>query len=365
MPSVVLVGAQWGDEGKGKITDCLAAGADAVVRYQGGSNAGHTLVVDDKKYKLHLVPSGVLRSGKECILGNGMVIDLEELAAELDELDRRDVKDFRLLVSSSAHLLLPYHRLEDAREEERKGADRIGTTGKGIGPAYRDKVNRIGIRIGDCARPEILQRKLDINREAKRGAIDVDELDWDALLRRTRELYERLQPNIGNAARRINELLDSGRRVLFEGAQGTFLDLDHGTYPFVTSSTPTAGGACVGSGVGPSKIDAVVGVTKAYTTRVGAGPFPTELHDAVGEYLGKRGNEFGATTGRKRRCGWLDMVALKRSFAINSVTGICITKLDVLDGLETIRICTSYHLDGQDLDAPPVGADAFERCQPR
>jgi adenylosuccinate synthase len=346
MPALVIVGAQWGDEGKGKITDFLAASADAVVRYQGGGNAGHTLVVGDEEYKLHLVPSGVLRPGKECILGNGMVVDLEALAAELEHLAHRRVEGFRLLVSASAHIILPYHKAIDAREESRKGSERIGTTGQGIGPAYHDKVNRIGIRVGDCARPHVFAHKFEVNRRYKESVIGRDAIDWDALRDRQIELFEGLRAYVGDASARINALLDEGKRVLFEGAQGTFLDLDHGTYPFVTSSTPTAGGACVGSGVGPSRIDEVIGVSKAYTTRVGAGPFPTELTGEEGELLVQRGREFGTTTGRKRRCGWLDLVALRRAAQVNGLRGLAISKLDVLDGFDRIRLCTGYRIGG-------------------
>lgn len=364
MPALVIVGAQWGDEGKGKITDFLAASADAVVRYQGGGNAGHTLVVDKQQYKLHLVPSGVLRPGKECILGNGMVIDLEALAAELAELAQRKVEGFRLLVSASAHLILPYHRMLDALEEERKGSERIGTTGMGIGPAYRDKVNRIGIRVGDCARPHVFAHKLEVNRRHKEELLGRDAIDWDGLRDRQLELFEQLRSYVGDASGRINTLLDKGRRVLFEGAQGTFLDLDHGTYPFVTSSTPTAGGACVGSGIGPSRIDAVIGVSKAYTTRVGAGPFPTELTGEEGELLVQRGNEYGTTTGRKRRCGWLDLVALRRAVRVNGLRGLALSKLDVLDGFDRIRLCTGYRIGGQVVESYPDDPWMLEGIEP-
>jgi adenylosuccinate synthase len=368
--NVVVIGTQWGDEGKGKIVDLLTDRVAAVVRFQGGHNAGHTLVIDGHKTVLHLVPSGILREGVRCLIGNGVVLSPAALFEELDMLERAGVPATeRLGISAACPLILPYHIALDQARERARGAKAIGTTGRGIGPAYEDKTSRRGIRLGELLEAahfeERLREVLEYHNFALVHYYKTDPVDLESVLDESLAHAERLRPLVVDVPGVLHALRAQGKDMLFEGAQGALLDIDHGTYPYVTSSTTTAGGAASGSGVGPRDLDYVLGIVKAYTTRVGAGPFPTELHDDVGEYLGKRGNEFGATTGRKRRCGWLDMVALSRSFAINSVTGICITKLDVLDGMETIKICTSYHLDGQDVDAPPVGADAFERCQPR
>jgi adenylosuccinate synthase len=367
--NVVVIGTQWGDEGKGKVVDLLTDRAAAVVRFQGGHNAGHTLVIDGEKTVLHLVPSGILRDNVKCLIGNGVVLSPSALFDELDMLERAGVPATeRLGISAACPLILPYHIALDQARELKRGAKAIGTTGRGIGPAYEDKTSRRGIRLGELLDARHFEERLREVMEYHNFALvhyyKTEAVDVRAVLDEALVQAERLRPLVVDVPGLLHDLRAQGRDVLFEGAQGALLDIDHGTYPYVTSSTTTAGGAASGSGVGPRDLDYVLGIVKAYTTRVGAGPFPTELHDDVGEYLGTRGNEFGATTGRKRRCGWLDMVALKRSFAINSVTGICITKLDVLDGLETIKICTSYHLDGQDVDAPPVGADAFERCEP-
>ena len=364
MPAVVIVGAQWGDEGKGKITDYLAPAADTVVRYQGGNNAGHTVVVGPSTYKFHLIPSGVLYRDKTCVLGNGVVVDPEELIGELDALEAQGVSTKGLRISDQAHFILPTHCILDQRSEARKGEDKIGTTGRGIGPAYRDKVHRSGIRVGDPRDPVRLRRLVVAHFEEHRG--ELEGVDWnvekmvDYLVR----CYARLAPYVCNTPALINDTLDQGGRVLLEGAQGTLLDIDHGTYPFVTSSSPTAGGACIGAGVGPTRINAVVGVAKAYTTRVGAGPFPTELHDAAGELLRKTGREFGTTTGRPRRCGWLDLVALRYAVRINGITHLCITKLDVLDVFDELKLCNAYRIHGKETRDFPSQLSEVEAIEP-
>ncbi len=367
--NVVVIGTQWGDEGKGKVVDLLTDRAAAVVRFQGGHNAGHTLVIEGVKTILHLVPSGILRAGVRCLIGNGVVLSPSALFEELDMLEQAGVPAReRLGISAACPLILPYHGALDLARERARGAKAIGTTGRGIGPAYEDKTSRRGIRLGELLDPEHFKERLREVLEYHNFALvhyyKTNPVDYAAVLDESLGHADALRALVVDVPGELHALRAQGRDVLFEGAQGALLDIDHGTYPYVTSSTTTAGGAASGSGVGPRDLDYVLGIVKAYTTRVGAGPFPTELHDADGDRLGSRGNEFGATTGRKRRCGWLDMVALKRSFAINSVTGICITKLDVLDGMETIKICTRYRMDGQELDVPPVGADAFERCEP-
>jgi adenylosuccinate synthase len=368
--SVVVIGTQWGDEGKGKIVDLLTERADAVVRFQGGHNAGHTLVIDGKQTILHLIPSGILHEGVTCLIGNGVVLSPEALLAEADTLEARGVPvRERLGISPACALILPYHNALDAAREKARGAKAIGTTGRGIGPAYEDKVARRGIRLGELLDAthfeERLREVLDYHNFSLQHYFHAEPVDFAAVLDQALTHGEQLAPMVEDVIGRLAHLRADGCNILFEGAQGALLDIDHGTYPFVTSSTTTAGGAASGSGVGPRHLDYILGIVKAYTTRVGGGPFPTELFDADGERLGAQGHEFGATTGRKRRCGWLDMVALKRSFIINSVSGLCITKLDVLDGMETIRICTAYELDGRILDAPPVDADALARCKPK
>ena len=368
--NVVVIGTQWGDEGKGKVVDLLTDRAAAVVRFQGGHNAGHTLVIDGTKTVLHLVPSGILRGGVRCLIGNGVVLSPEALFEELAMLEKAGVPAReRLGISAACPLILPYHIALDHARERARGAKAIGTTGRGIGPAYEDKTSRRGIRLGELLDAEHFKERLrevlDYHNFSLEHYFKAEPLDYVSLLDQTLAHAEALRPLVVDVAGLLHELRAQGRDVLFEGAQGALLDIDHGTYPYVTSSTTTAGGAASGSGVGPRDLDYILGIVKAYTTRVGAGPFPTELHDADGDRLGERGAEFRATTGRKRRCGWLDMVALKRSFAINSVTGICITKLDVLDGMETVKICTSYEMDGEELAAPPVGADALARCRPK
>jgi adenylosuccinate synthase len=367
--NVVIIGTQWGDEGKGKVVDLLTDKASAVARFQGGHNAGHTLVIDGKQTVLHLIPSGVLRENVRCLIGNGVVLSPEALLEEIDMLERNGVPAAsRLGISESCPLILPYHIALDAAREKARGKKAIGTTGRGIGPAYEDKISRRGIRLGeifDTAHiTERLREVMDYHNFSLKHYFDADEVDVAQVLDSLLEMRERLQPMVADVTGELHRLRREGGNVMFEGAQGALLDIDHGTYPYVTSSNTTAGGAATGTGVGPRYIDYVLGIVKAYTTRVGAGPFPTELFDGDGDYLGAKGHEFGATTGRKRRCGWLDTVALRRSLDINSVTGICITKLDVLDGMETVKICVAYNFDGQEVITPPVGADHFERCEP-
>jgi adenylosuccinate synthase len=346
MPGMVIVGAQWGDEGKGKVVDLLAEHADAVVRFQGGNNAGHTIVREGETWKFHLIPSGILYPGKICIIGNGTVVDPRVLTDEIDGLKARGIDTSGLRVSANAHLIMPYHLLLDTAGETKLGRLQIGTTRRGIGPAYADKASRLGIRVQDLLDEKILKKKISAALDPKRLALRPYTKDPALDLQRMTEEYlifgHRLEQYIADTARVVWDRLDAGGLVLFEGAQGALLDIDHGTYPFVTSSNPVAGAACVGAGVGPKDIDEVWGIAKAYVTRVGAGPFPTELSEAVGEDIRQRGGEFGTTTGRARRTGWLDLVALKYAARINSLTALVITKLDVLSGFETVRVCTSY-----------------------
>jgi len=367
--NVVVIGTQWGDEGKGKVVDLLTDRASAVVRFQGGHNAGHTLVIQGKQTILHLIPSGILRDEVLCLIGNGVVLSPAALLEEIGMLEAKGVPAReRLRVSPACPLILPYHIALDHAREKARGSRAIGTTGRGIGPTYEDKVSRRGLRLGDALDSTGFAAKLEEVMAYHNFALEhffkAEPVDVQRVLDETLAQAEELRPLVADVAGLLHRLRDDGAKVLFEGAQGALLDIDHGTYPFVTSSTTTAGGAASGSGVGPRDLDYVLGIVKAYTTRVGAGPFPTELFDADGDHLGKVGHEFGATTGRKRRCGWLDMVALKRSFRVNSVTGICITKLDVLDQMETIRIATSYELDGAQLEVPPASTEALARCRP-
>ncbi|MBK1649081.1 adenylosuccinate synthase [Rhabdochromatium marinum] len=367
--NLVIIGTQWGDEGKGKVVDLLTERADAVVRFQGGHNAGHTLVIDGQQTILHLIPSGILHANVECLIGNGVVLAPDALFKELDALTAGGVKaEERLRISPGCALILPYHIALDQARERARGNKAIGTTGRGIGPAYEDKIARRGIRLGELLQAghfeERLREVMEYHNFALTAYFKAEPVDVAATLDTALAWAERIRPLVGDVSGRLHQLRAQEASILFEGAQGALLDIDHGTYPFVTSSTTTAGGAASGSGVGPLDLDYVLGIVKAYTTRVGGGPFPTELFDADGDYLGEHGHEFGATTGRKRRCGWLDMVALRRAFAINSVSGLCITKLDVLDGLERIRICTGYELDGQTLDRPPLGAEELARVTP-
>jgi adenylosuccinate synthase len=358
MPGIVIVGAQWGDEGKGKITDLLAERADAVVRFQGGNNAGHTIVRDGETFKLHLMPSGILYPGKLCIIGNGVVIDPKVLTEELDELRKRGVDTSALRISANAHMIMPYHLMLDDAGEAQLGKLKIGTTRRGIGPCYADKAARLGIRVQDLLDEKILKQKIVAALEPKRLSLRPfardPRLDLQAITEEYLAYGHRLSEHIHDTARLVWDKLDAGESVIFEGAQGALLDIDHGTYPFVTSSNPVAASACIGSGVGPKDIDEIWGISKAYGTRVGAGPFPTELDGDVGELLRERGGEFGTTTGRARRVGWLDLVALRYAARINSLTALVVTKLDVLTGLETIRVCTRYRgAEGAEFDSFP------------
>ena len=346
MPGIVIVGAQWGDEGKGKVTDLLAERVDAVVRFQGGNNAGHTIVRDGREWKLHLIPSGILYPGKRCVIGNGVVIDPKVLIDELDALRAQRIDVSGLRISANAHLIMPYHLLLDSAGEAKLGSLQIGTTRRGIGPCYADKAARLGIRVQDLLDEKILKKKIVAAMEPKRLALRPFERDPALDLHTMTEEYltygHRLEQHIADTAKLMWDLLADGKTVIFEGAQGAMLDIDHGTYPFVTSSNPLSGAACVGTGVGPKSIDEVWGVAKAYTTRVGAGPFPSELHDGMGETIRERGAEFGTTTGRPRRTGWLDLVALRYAARLNTLTALVVTKLDVLSGLDRINVCTSY-----------------------
>lgn len=366
---VVVIGTQWGDEGKGKVVDLLTEGVAAVVRFQGGHNAGHTVVIDSHTTILHLIPSGILRPTVHCLIGNGVVLSPKALMDEIEMLEDRGVAAReRLSLSEACPLLLPYHVALDAAREQARGTAAIGTTGRGIGPAYEDKVARRALRVGDLRHRERFAAKLgevlDFHNFVLTRYYHREPFDFQALLDEAFGYAEFILPLTADITERLDGYQRRGENVLFEGAQGTLLDVDQGTYPYVTSSNTTAGGAATGAGVGPRCFDYVLGITKAYTTRVGSGPFPTELLDDLGEHLGRRGREFGATTGRPRRCGWFDAVALRRSCQVNSVSGLCITKLDVLDGLDTIRICVGYKSRGAVLSAPPIGADAFADCEP-
>jgi adenylosuccinate synthase len=369
MPATVVVGAQWGDEGKGKVVDLLAERSDVVARYQGGNNAGHTIVAGDQVYKLHLIPSGILYPGTLCVIGNGVVVDPGVLCRELDDLSARGVAVDQLRLSGNAHLIMPYHVLLDGASETRLGKFSIGTTRRGIGPCYQDKAARVGIRAQDLLDPKILGRKISAALEAKNEILDkvygLPRLDADELTESLLGHAEQLRPFICDTALLLDRALRAGQRVLFEGAQGTMLDIDHGTYPFVTSSNPIAGAACTGTGVGPTRIDRVLGVSKAYVTRVGEGPFPTELDDEDGRRIGERGQEFGTTTGRQRRCGWLDLVALRYAVRLSGITELALTKLDVLSGFERVRVCVAYRTrEGEQLEELPYHQTVFHGCQP-
>ncbi|MGB9151205.1 MAG: adenylosuccinate synthase [Burkholderiales bacterium] len=367
--NVVVIGTQWGDEGKGKLVDWLTDHADGVVRFQGGHNAGHTLVIRGKKTVLHLIPSGILRNGVACFIGNGVVVSPEALLKEVDTLEVAGVTTSgRLRISEACPLILPYHSALDIARETAKGAGKIGTTGRGIGPAYEDKVARRAIRLQDLFHRERFAAKLgevlDYHNFVLKNYFQADTVDFQKTLDDTLKFAERIKPMVADVPRQLYDMSKAGKNILFEGAQGTLLDIDHGTYPFVTSSNCVAGAAAAGSGVGPQMLHYVLGITKAYTTRVGSGPFPTELDDEVGKHLSTKGNEFGATTGRARRCGWFDAAALKRSIQINGVSGLCVTKLDVLDGVETLQICVGYKIDGVAHDILPFGAEALAQCEP-
>jgi adenylosuccinate synthase len=368
MPAIVLVGAQWGDEGKGKATDLLGDRVDFVVRYQGGNNAGHTVVIGEESYALHLLPSGVLSPSVTPVIGNGVVIDPEVLLAEIDGLAERGVSCDRLLISADAHLIMPHHRALDRVTERYLGSARIGTTGRGIGPAYADKVARTGIRVQDLFDPGILRQKLDLVLREKNQVLtklyNRRGIDVDAVTAEYVGYGEKLHRYVADTSAVLNRALDEDKSVLLEGAQATLLDVDHGTYPFVTSSSPTAGGACAGSGIGPTRITTVVGVVKAYTTRVGAGPFPTELDGDQGEWLRKAGGEYGVTTGRARRCGWFDAVIARYAARVNGITDFFVTKLDVLSGLEKVPVCVAYDVDGTRHTEMPMTQTEFHHAVP-
>lgn len=369
MSSMVIVGAQWGDEGKGKIVDVLTEQAAIIVRYQGGHNAGHTVVIGEETFVLHLIPSGILHDGTVSIIGSGTVVEPNALIEEIDGLLKRGLKVGKnLLISSGAHLIMPYHIAIDQAAERARGAASIGTTGRGIGPAYTDKIARCGLRVGDLLYPELFRSKLEHSLGNANNILTklfgAESFDVQKVYDEYMACAKRIGQHIADTEVIINEALEVGKNVLFEGAQGTLLDIDHGTYPFVTSSSAAAGGACTGTGVGPTRIGRVLGIVKAYTTRVGNGPFPTEMHDDLGVDIQRRGHEFGATTGRARRCGWLDAVALKHAVRVNGLTGLAITKLDILDGITELKICTSYSLDGNTIKDFPCDAALLEKCVP-
>ncbi|MEZ5648776.1 MAG: adenylosuccinate synthase [Alphaproteobacteria bacterium] len=369
MANVAVIGSQWGDEGKGKIVDWLSERADVVVRFQGGHNAGHTLVIDGITYKLSLLPSGVVRGGKLSLIGNGVVVDPWALLAEIDAIAKQGVKitPDHLRIAENAALILPLHPELDRAREQAQGDGRIGTTGRGIGPAYEDKVARRAVRLIDLAEPDTLRRRIEallVHHNALRRGLGEAALSLESILEPLQEIAPRILPYADCVWHRLDEARSQGKRILFEGAQGTLLDVDHGTYPFVTSSNTVAGQAAAGSGIGPGRIGYVLGITKAYTTRVGSGPFPTELTDAIGERLGTRGREFGTVTGRKRRCGWFDAVLVRQAIKVGGIDGIALTKLDVLDGLDEIKICTGYKLGTKNFDRLPAGIVAQAQLQP-
>ncbi|HEX7066022.1 MAG TPA: adenylosuccinate synthase [Bacillales bacterium] len=368
MSSVVVVGTQWGDEGKGKITDYLSEHAESIARYQGGNNAGHTIVFGGKKYKLHLIPSGIFYDNKICVIGNGMVIDPKALVEELHYLHEHGVSTKNLRISNRAHLILPYHHKLDVLEEESKGADKIGTTKKGIGPAYMDKAARIGIRIADLLEPEEFTEKLKRNLKEKNRLLEkvyeTEGFEAEQIVKEYLEYGKEIAPYVCDTSVVLNDALDAGRRVLFEGAQGVMLDIDQGTYPFVTSSNPVAGGVSIGAGVGPTKINHVVGVAKAYTTRVGDGPFPSEIHGETGDIIREAGNEYGTTTGRPRRVGWFDSVVVRHARRVSGITDLSLNSLDVLTGIESIKICVAYKYNGEKIKEFPASLNVLADCEP-
>ncbi|MFP3927476.1 MAG: adenylosuccinate synthase [Desulfobacteraceae bacterium] len=370
MPNTVVIGTQWGDEGKGKIVDLLTIKADMVVRYQGGNNAGHTLVVEGEETICHLVPSGILHREKKCLIGNGVVVDPGVLLEEMQTLRGKGVEvgPENLGLSEKAHIIFPYHKALDAAREAAMGKAKIGTTGRGIGPAYEDKAGRRGIRAVDLLEPKTLEDKLRRNLDEKNflleSFLNAATLDFYEIFDRYLAMGRDLEPYIMDVSTEIQQAEEAGKNILFEGAQGTHLDIDHGTYPFVTSSNPISGGACAGAGVGPGRLHHVNGIVKAYTTRVGAGPFTAELTDATGDYIQKRGAEFGATTGRRRRCGWLDMVMIRDSNRLNGLDSMSITKLDVLTGLDRLKVCVAYDLDGERVNSRPASLERLARCKP-
>ncbi len=366
--NVIIIGTQWGDEGKGKLVDLLTEEVQAVVRFQGGHNAGHTLVIRGEKTVLHLIPSGILRDNVQCMIGNGVVLSPNALMEEIEFLEKAGISvRNRLLISEACTLILPVHVAIDQAREKARGGKAIGTTGRGIGPAYEDKAGRRGLRAGDLLNAESFAEKLkellDYHNFMLTNYYDTDAVDYEQTLAEMLRLGEHIKPMLTDVSETLYSYQAEGKNLLFEGAQGALLDIDHGTFPYVTSSSTTAGGAATGSGLGPLDFDYVLGITKAYSTRVGNGPFPSELHDANGDHLGVKGHEFGATTGRKRRTGWFDAVAMRKSAKLNSLSGICLTKLDVLDGLEKIGICTAYRLHDEITETAPLGADQYEQCQ--
>ena len=368
MSAIIVIGSQWGDEGKGKVVDYLAEQANVVVRYSGGNNAGHTVVVKDEAYKLQLLPSGILYKGKTCVLGNGVVIDPEAILKEINGMKERGIDTSSLRISTRAQVLLPYHRRQDEAEEVARGEFKIGTTKRGIGPCYMDKVARCGIRIVDLMDPEEFAAKLKHNLTAKNELLvklyGAEPFEYEPMLKQYLAFAEQLRPYVADTTYLLNDALDKGEKVLFEGAQATLLDLDHGTYPYVTSSNPIAGGACTGAGVGPGKIDKVVGVVKAYTTRVGEGPFPTELHCAMGDTIREAGHEFGTVTGRPRRCGWLDACIVKYAGQVSGLDALAITRLDILDGLDSIKLCVGYLYNGEIIKEYPASLKVLSKVEP-
>ncbi len=368
MSSVVVVGTQWGDEGKGKITDYLAEKAEVVARYQGGNNAGHTIVFNGQKYKLHLIPSGIFYKDKICVIGNGMVVDPRALVQELEYLHSHNVTTDNLRISDRAHVILPYHLKLDVVEEASKGENKIGTTGKGIGPAYMDKAARVGIRMADLMDPAEFEKKLRRNLVDKNRVLEkmyeTEGFEAEAIMEEYLAVAEKIRPYVVDTSVVLNDAIDAGKRVLFEGAQGVMLDIDQGTYPFVTSSNPVAGGVTIGSGVGPTKIHQVVGVAKAYTSRVGDGPFPTELKDEIGNRIREVGKEYGTTTGRPRRVGWFDSVVVRHARRVSGITGLSLNSIDVLTGIPTLKICTAYQYKGQTIDSYPANLNTLADCVP-
>ena len=368
MTSVVVVGTQWGDEGKGKITDFLSQDAEVIARYQGGDNAGHTIVIDGKKFKLHLIPSGIFFPEKISVIGNGVVVNPKSLVTELKYLHDEGIKTDSLRISDRAHVILPYHIKLDRLQESSKGDNKIGTTNKGIGPAYMDKAARVGIRIADLLDKDIFAERLRVNLEEKNRLFEkmyeCEPIKFEDIFEEYYEYGQQIKDYVTDTSVILNDALDAGKRVLFEGAQGVMLDIDQGTYPFVTSSNPVAGGVTIGSGVGPSKINKVVGVCKAYTSRVGDGPFPTELLDEVGDRIREIGHEYGTTTGRPRRVGWFDSVVMRHSRRVSGITNLSLNSIDVLSGLDTVKICVAYDLDGQRIDHYPASLEQLKRCKP-
>ncbi|HGG0418688.1 adenylosuccinate synthase [Clostridium botulinum] len=370
MSAFIVLGAQWGDEGKGKMTDYLAENADVVVRFQGGNNAGHTVVVGEKEYKLHLIPSGILYNDKLNVIGNGVVLDPKALFEEISYLESLgvDITPDRLIISDRAHVIMPYHRVLDGIKERVRGNKDIGTTGKGIGPSYTDKMERSGIRVCDLIHKEVFEENLKDTLEIKNKIITEvfggEALDYNEIYNEYLGYAEKLRPFVKDISVIVNKKIKEGKEVLFEGAQGTLLDIDYGTYPYVTSSSTIAGGVCIGAGVGPTAITNAVGIAKAYTTRVGKGPFPTELLDKTGDWIREKGHEFGVTTGRARRCGWLDLVILKTSARVSGLTSFAVTKIDTLAGLDTLKVCTGYILNGEIIDYVPASLEDLAKCEP-